>query len=375
MAEALKTFFSPALVQRLAASLTEVHPSFPAGAFVRDATRGLDALELTARGRHLAAAMHAHLPKAYPDALPILLASLGPPHGTDELLGVGMAPFFYLPHVTFVATYGLDHFDLSMEAQHALTQRFTCEWSVRPFLVKYPDATLAVLRRWTKDRSPHVRRLVSEGTRPRLPWATRVPWIDQHPERVLPLLEALKDDPASVVRRSVANHLNDLAKGHRDLALEVATRWLEGAPDERRALVAHGLRTSVKAGDRQALALLGAGARPRITVSPATFTPKRVAIGGATRVEVCLTAEGRKAQTLAVDLVVRFVKASGKASPKVFKLKRLELAPGASVTLAKTVSLAVHTTRRPFAGRHAVELLVNGETFPVGAFQVVGQAR
>src|SRR5512134_3724817 len=124
MAEPLKTFFSPALVRRLAGDIAGAHASFPSRAFIEDATAGLDALELLDRGRQIATALAKHLPSAYPDAIEVLLRSLGPEHATDELVGVGMAPFFYLPHVLLVAERGLDHFELSMRAQYELTKRF-----------------------------------------------------------------------------------------------------------------------------------------------------------------------------------------------------------------------------------------------------------
>jgi 3-methyladenine DNA glycosylase AlkC len=370
VADALKTFFSPALVRRLAASISEVHPSFAEKAFVRDACKGLDALELVARGRHIATVLHQHLPGRYVDAVDVLLRSLGPEHATDELEGVGMAPFFYLPHVLFVATHGLDDFDVSMRAQHELTRRFSCEFSIRRYLERYPEKTLAVLDGWARDPSPHVRRLVSEGTRPLLPWAPRVRWLLATPEKVLPLLEQLRDDPASVVRRSVANHLNDLSKSHADLVCDIAERWLLGASVERRALVKHALRSAVKRGNKRALAILGYGAAPRVELDDVRFEPRRVTIGGKTRISFSIRAKAKRKQTLAVDLVVHFVKARGQASPKVFKLATLEVGQEV-VTVGKNISLAVHTTRKPNPGRHTVEALINGQRFPLGAFTVV----
>jgi len=370
MAEALKHFFSRSLVVRLARSLADAWPAFPTKAFVRDATRDLDELELLDRARHITRALHAHLPASYPEALRVLLASLGPEHASDELEGAGMAPFFYLPHTMFVAEHGLAHFELSMNAQHALTRRFTCEFSIRPFLEHAPDETLAVLHGWTRDPSPHVRRLVSEGTRPRLPWAPRVSWIEKHPERVLPLLEALRDDPASVVRRSVANHLNDLSKTDPDRVAQIARRWLADASPERRALVKHALRSAVKRGHRASLEVLGFGGAPVVSIEDIRITPRRVKIGERVCVELALRSRAKRAQTLAVDLVVHFVKVRGTGA-KVFKLKTVELAPRAAVTLAKTVSLAVHTTRSPNAGEHRVEALVNGVAHPLGTFTVL----
>jgi hypothetical protein len=219
-----------------------------------------------------------------------------------------------------------------------------------------------------------VRRLVSEGTRLRLPWASRVEWLDSHPERVLELLEALRDDPTTLVRRSVANNLNDLGKVHPKLLTQICAAWLEGASSERRALVEHALRSAVKRGDPAALRLLGFGKKPAVALENVRFEPKRVAIGGRVAVRFTLAATGSRAQSLLVDLAVHFVKANGKPSPKVFKLRRVELPPRGRVELDKTISLAVHTTRQPHPGRHAVDVLVNGVALPAGSFEVVAAA-
>ena len=161
MAEALKSFFSRELVRRLARDIARVHAGFPVRDFTKDACRGLDGLELLDRGRHIAAALGAHLPSSYPEAIGILIRSLGPEHASDELIGVGMAPFFYLPHTLFVAERGLDHFDLSMQAQYELTKRFSAESSIRPYIARDPERALRFLHTWTADTNPHVRRLVS----------------------------------------------------------------------------------------------------------------------------------------------------------------------------------------------------------------------
>lgn len=371
MAEPLKTFFSPALVGSLAASLVRVRPDFPAPAFVADATRGLEALGLMDRARQISAALARHLPPRYEDALAVLLASLGPEHASDELEGAGMAPFFYLPHVLFVAERGLDDFERSMAAQHALTRRFTAEFSIRPFLAGAPDRTLARLAEWTADPSPHVRRLVSEGTRPRLPWAPRVPFLESNPQRTLPLLERLKDDPAPLVRRSVANHLNDLGKSRPDLLIETCRRWLRGATPERRALVEHALRSAVKRGDPDALALLGHGAAPLVRLEATRCEPARPSVGDAVRVTFALRSTAAAAQALLVDLAVHFVKARGHTRAKVFKVARVELPPRGRVELSKSISLAVHTTRTPFPGVHALEAILNGVPYPLGSFELL----
>ena len=164
---------SPALVRQLAAAVVRVHSRFPVRAFVKQACAGIAELELLDRGRHIARALGTHLPELYPEAIEVLLRSLGPEHASEELVGAGLAPFFHLPHVLFVAERGLEHFDLSMRAQYELTKRFSAEFSIRSYIAREPERTFAVLREWARDENAHVRRLVSEGTRLRLLWASR----------------------------------------------------------------------------------------------------------------------------------------------------------------------------------------------------------
>jgi 3-methyladenine DNA glycosylase AlkC len=371
MAEPLKNFFSRNVVRRLADDIVSSYPRFPKQAFVRRATKGLEDLELLDRGRHISNALAACLPPAYPEAIEIILGSLGPAYETDEVSSVGMTPFYYLPHVTFVAERGLDHFDLSMKAQYELTKRFTAESSIRPYIEQYPDRTMAVLSKWTRDSDAHVRRLVSEGTRLRLPWAPRVPWLDDNPERILELLEVLKDDPSTYVRRSVANNLNDLGKIYPDLLIKTCKKWSRSASGERKALVEHALRSAIKRADPKALKLLGYGDTASVKLEQIKFEPKRVKIGGRTNVGLVLRSSSSKKQDVLVDLIVHFVKASGNTSPKVFKLGRATLLPREAKEFRKAISLAVHSTRKPYPGKHLVEAQVNGKAKRIGTFEVV----
>jgi len=371
VAEPLKTFFSPSLIKRLANDVGRCDPRFAVDVFASEASSGLEAMELMERAKHIAKMLARHLPESYPEALDVLLRSLGPEHASEELIGAGMAPFYYLPHTLLVAEHGLSHFDASMHAQYELTKRFSAEGSIRHFLVHDPERTWTYLTRWLTDPNAHVRRLVSEGTRWRLPWAIRVPWLDANPERVIALLEQLKDDPTTLVRRSVANSLNDLGKVHPKLLAETCTRWIEGATETRRALIEHALRSAVKRGDPDALRILGYGTQAQVEVDEVFITPKRVAIGGDVSIGFVLNSIARTQQDLIVDLAVHFVKAKGKTSPKVFKIKRVTLSPGQRVMLSTTVSLAVHTTRKPNPGKHNIDVIVNGTAIPIGAFEVL----
>jgi 3-methyladenine DNA glycosylase AlkC len=363
----LKDQFGPSAPRAIASMIRAVHPGFPHRAFLRDALSGYEPLSLTARGLHVAAALRAHLPSDYPEAVRILVESAEQPH--SHRATAGMAGFLYMPHLYFIARHGLDHFEESMHAQHALTQRFTAEFSIRAFLEAHPDRTLARLRDWTADPSVHVRRLVSEGTRPRLPWAPRLRAFQRDPAPVLALLELLKDDAELYVRRSVANNLNDIGKDHPDLLARVARRWLRGAGPERRWIVKHALRSAVKRADAGALAALGFAGKASVVVRRVSIDPGSPRIGGSVDIAFDVLNNSRKPVRVMADLVVHFVKARGTGT-KTFKLKALELAPGQSAALAKRIALRQLTTRRHHPGLHAVEAQFNGERRPLGSFRL-----
>lgn len=353
---------------RIAAMVSRAWHAFDQEAFLKEALDGYASLELMPRGRWIAQALHRHLPQDYEAALAVLMDSIGPK--LDRTQDLGMTSFFYLPHTYFVATYGLEHFELSMRAQYELTQRFTAEFSIRPFLERYPQATLLRLKDWARDPNPHVRRLVSEGTRPRLPWAPRLRAFQQDPQPVLALLELLKDDPELYVRRSVANSLNDIGKDHPLRLVETARRWLVDASDERRWLVQHALRSAVKRGEVGALGVLGFGGEAKVSLGGVNITPARVAVGGAVTIAFDLRNAESQPQRALVDLRVHFVKANGQSSPKVFKLRVLELQPQTSARLSKTISLAAMTTRKHYPGVHRVDVVVNGTTQALGQFEL-----
>lgn len=370
MAEPLKAQYGPEVPRRIAAMLAQADASFPAAAFVAHVLDGYDALELMPRARRIAQAMARFLPTHYPDAVRIVLASLGPP--AAGVTGQGMAAFLYLPHTLWLAEQGLEHPAVSTDAMHAITQRFSGEFGIRPFLDRWPDAMLPVLARWCDDPSPLVRRLVSEGTRPRLPWASRLQVFGRDPSTVEPLLARLRDDPDDAVRRSVANHLNDI--GHDDPVrlLRICTEWRVDAPPARQRLLRHALRTRVKRGDPAALALLGYGGRARVALESAAISPARPVIGAHVEVDAVLRSTARRTQPVLVDLRIGYARAPGRddgsARTRVFKLVAVDLAPGATLPLHKRLSLRQMTTRTHHPGRHTVDLLVNGTVLPLGTF-------
>jgi 3-methyladenine DNA glycosylase AlkC len=368
-AAAIKDVFNLALVREIAAELRRAHPPFDAAAFVARSMDGLDQLELTGRAAHIADALHEFLPRPFTKAATVIEAALGaeiPATGEN-----GLTPLRYMPHVAFVQKYGLDDYEAAIGLQAELTKRFSAEFSIRAFLVKYPERTYAQMLEWARDDNTHLRRLASEGLRPRLPWAPRLRAYQENPQPVLTVLELLKDDPALYVRRSVANNLNDIAKDHPALAIETCRRWAENAPADRAWVVRHALRSLVKAGNQEAIQILGGTEKPCVRVGRVAITPKRVAIGATVRLSFEVESTASTAQRLLIDYAVHFVKANGGTRPKVFKLRAITLQSGEKTTFSAAVSITDMTTRRHYPGCHCIDALINGKAYPLGGFEVI----
>lgn len=373
MAEPLKHILSAEVVRAIARDLAHAHPSLSRSHFIDACLNGLDRLELAARATHIADAMHRYLPRPFSVAADVLVAALGSEAARD---GSGVETLRYWPYASFVQKYGLEDFEAAMAAQYEITKRFSAEFCIRAFLVRHPERTYARLLDWARDESVHVRRLVSEGTRPRLPWAPRLRAFQQDPRPVIRLLELLKDDPERYVQRSVANNLNDISKDHPDLAVEVCRRWMTGGSSHREWIVKHALRSLVKKSHRGALETLGVGSRPDVSIGAVRLAPRGVKLGGELRFSFEIVSTGKRSQELLIDYAVHFVKASGATRPKVFKLRRIVLPPAARVVLASAVSFADMTTRRHYPGRHRVDALINGIAHVLAEFEVrPGQKR
>ena len=257
----LKLLLDQEAVTQLAQNIHFVYPSFNESRFIDETLRNIEDLGLKERSAHIAMSLKTFLPQVYSEALDILLKSLTPPLKATE--GNGLAGLFYMPHCRFIEEFGgdisynntIDPFDVSMSAQYELTTRFTCEYSVRPFIVKDESRTLQLFYQWMNDENPHVRRLCSEGTRPRLPWAKKIDSFISNPTPCIPILECLKDDPDLYVRRSVANHVGDIAKDNLEVALSLCEKWLENASPERKWVIRHALRNPVKRNEKRAIEL------------------------------------------------------------------------------------------------------------------------
>lgn len=369
MAELLKDKYPVEVAEKISKMIGEVHPAFDSVGFIGQVSQGYEQLELMARARKIAFALTAFLPADFQQAQEILLASLDSPVELDENNSV--ASFLYMPHTIYISDNGLEYFDISMQALYQLTQRFTAEFAIRPFIQRYPEKSMALLAVWATDSNLHVRRLVSEGTRTRLPWASRLPEYIEDPAAVIRLLELLKNDPELYVRRSVANNLNDIGKDHPALLADIAKRWLKGASKDREWLVKHSLRSAIKRGEQGALQALGYDEKVDVKIKNVAISPAKAQIGEAIQVSFDVANLGDFITALMVDFSIHFIKANGKANPKVFKLKAVELGPQKSHKFSKKVSLKVMTTRTLYSGTHKVEAIINGQNHGIGSFELV----
>jgi 3-methyladenine DNA glycosylase AlkC len=349
--KAFKHWFDATRYEWLARELTILEPRFDRRRFLALTLEGLDERELMDRLRQTAVAIEAALPGTYPQKLDTVVALA--PRVAHSFVGIALCDF--------VARFGLGDFERSLDALRQLTRHGSAEFAVRPFLVQDLKRTLAIMRRWAADEDEHVRRLASEGSRPRLPWGLRLGALVRDPSPTAPILEALKNDPSLYVRKSVANHLNDISKDHPEAVLTRLERWDCTKPGTA-WVVRHALRTLVKRGQPRALALLGAdaGAADQVEVTRFSVARSRLVLGETLELEACFRTKGAGGARLVVDYVIHYVKANRATSAKVFKWRLLTAQPGQIVRLKKTQVIRDFTTRRHHPGRHRVELQING---------------
>lgn len=349
MAERLKDmFFTPSSVGTMADEIERVYPKFDKKRFLASVLDDhFEGLELKARMRHVTLQLREHLPKRYKTALNVLTKAAPSVKGFEAMC---------LPD--FVELYGLDDWELSLDAMALFTKYSSSEFAIRPFIIEDPKRAMAFLKKLAGDKDPKVRRFASEGCRPRLPWAMAIPAFKKDPTPILPVLEKLKADDSESVRKSVANNLNDISKDHPKLVLDLCERW-QGKSDRTDWIVKHACRTMLKAGDSRAMSLFGFGDLNRIRVRDLTLDKTKIAIGKHARFTFTLDVGTKKACDVRVEYAVTFAKAGGKTSKKVFKIHEKKYAPGKH-TVAKKHSFVDMSTRKHHPGTHRIAVIVNG---------------
>lgn len=354
----LKDWFDEARYRRIARDLSAVAPRFDRKRFLDATLDGLAERSLMERLHRCAVAVEGALPGTFRQ-------KVGHLRKFAPSLEHGFVSIFLSD---FVATYGVEDFDFSLEALREFTVFGSAEFAVRSFLVADLERTLVVMHDWTGDRDENVRRLASEGSRPRLPWGLRLTALVRDPSPTAGILEALKDDASLYVRRSVANHLNDITKDHPMVVVDRLGGWDLQKP-HLRWIAKHSCRTLIKRGHPKALKLFGFGRKADVTAT-LRATPPKVTLGNRLTLSARLSSTSPRPQTLVVDYVIHYVKASGTTAEKVFKWTELDVPPHGEIELAKSQVIRDFTTRRHYPGKHRVELQVNGARVATSAFQL-----
>jgi len=348
MAERLKDmFFTSDSVSAFAAAIQTAYPEFDKEKFMELVfDKASESKELMAKMRHATQCLHQTLPESFAKTVEILKQAAPHVKGFEAIS---------LPD--YIALYGMEDWDLSLPAFGHITQYVTAELAIRPFLDKDPQKVLPHMLTWAQHENHHIRRLASEGCRPRLPWAIALPKFKKDPTPLLPILELLKNDPSETVRRSVANNLNDISKDNPDITLAVCERW-RGQSPETDKIIKHACRGMLKAGDKRALSLFGYSDPKDMVVSNLKLGKKTLHIGEA--LEYSFTLELEKKSKVRLEYAIHFVKAKGQLSKKVFKITENDYKAGRH-SYKRKHSLADMSTRKHYPGTHRISLIINGE--------------
>lgn len=349
-----KDFYNPRSIRSMANSIQKAFPAFDTQAFLKVALPPLKNKEMKDRVRWISKSLQEFLPQDFQKSSKILVASL-----QSEKNPSGINGFLAWPLTQFIEDFGLENFQDSMNSLKEMTKVMSAEFAIRPFLIKYEKESISLLNEWAKDQNVHVRRLVSEGTRPRLPWGQRLFHFQKNPKICLGLLRQLRLDPEIYVRKSVANHLNDISKDHPEFLIHELSKWVKEYPNDPKIkwIVKHALRSLIKQGNADTLSLLGfkkAKIRaPRLEISPA-----KLKFGNS--IKITFSALSEVAEKWLIDYVIYHKKANGELKPKVFKWTTKTLSKNEKISLSKNHAFRKISTRQYYAGKHLVEIQVNG---------------
>jgi 3-methyladenine DNA glycosylase AlkC len=362
----LKDLYSPSFYNNLANALVAVMPSFNRQRFISQIfTDDFNDKELKARMRHTSEVLHHFLPADFKTAVKVIekLILQLKKTGTGE---DGLA-YMFIPD--YVELYGMDDFEAAVDALEAITQFVSCEFAVRPFLLKFNGKMISRMKKWSKHENFKVRRLASEGSRPRLPWAMAIPALKKDPSPILPILENLKNDPSDWVRKSVANNLNDIARDHPDLVISLARKW-KGISKETDAIIKHGSRTLLKKGHTEILSHYGLNSK-HVQVSGFKIQTPRVKMGEEVVFSFQVLNSDLKKQIVRLEYGLYCKKSNGQWSKKVFKISERSYDAGASVHIVRRQSFRKITTRVFYSGKHKLSIIVNGEEKSAKTFELI----
>lgn len=355
MAEAFKDIYTEQFLKDFSDKINSVYENFQGEEFVAAVLADTwEDLALRGRMLRIVDVLGRLLPPDYEDALGILFKLVNHCEGF---------PYLFFPD--FVAAFGLkeEYWDISMSALECFTKHSSSEFAIRPFILKDAERAMGYMLKWSASSNEHVRRLSSEGCRPRLPWSMDLPVFKKDPTMVLNVLENLKADSSLYVRKSVANNLNDIAKDHPDVVLAVASKWI-GKNPETDWILRHGCRTLIRKAVPEVLALFGyadtSESEPLIVNATLNVTPDQLSIGDTCLFNYSLDMNRENPVHIRLEYGIDFVKSRGKTSRKIFLLSDKTVPGNSHLSGSHNHSFANLTTRKHYPGLHNIALLING---------------
>ena len=363
----VRDYFNADNISQLAQRISDHYSAFDKKAFIKACVCPLKEQTYTERKNNITDQLENFLPSDFKEATDILINVLPPPYIDDDLVDA-MQRFLVCSLTQYISRNGLNEPHVSLNALYIMTKCFTAEWDIRDFLIHHREFTLKTLKKWTKDKNLHVRRLVSEGSRPYVPWGKKLKFVEENPETTLSLLHIMRNDPSEYVRKSIANHLNDLSKKHADLVVKTLNEWTTEFPNKNMTRLANqALRTLIKNGHKGALKLMGFDSNVNVEVHKFNLT-RNVPKDKEFLFSFDLKSATPNEQNIIVDYAIHFLKKNGLQVPKVFKLTKLVLQPNKTITIGKKFSFRPITTRVYYQGPHSCEILINGQSHIKEAF-------
>lgn len=371
MAEPLKNVFNPKFFEIFTDSLDQIIIDFDKKKFLSEVLiPDWEDLELKERMRHITIAIKPYLEEDYSKSIQQILKLTGLFQYDPRLKEIKWGPLACIFLPDFIEVYGLEHPEISVRAMERITQFISCEFAIRPFIIKYEEYMITQMKQWSGHDNEHVRRLASEGCRPRLPWAMALPSLKNDPSPILPILETLKNDPSEFVRRSVANNLNDISKDHPQKVIDLAKAW-KGESKEVDWVIKHACRTLLKEGNQEVMQLFGFGSIDDISIENFQIINKSVKIGEDVIFKFELHNQSSKKEKVRLEYGVHYLKKNGSLSRKVFKISEKLYEPGSVSHIEKKQSFKLITTRKFHLGEHMISIIINGEEVEERTFELV----
>jgi 3-methyladenine DNA glycosylase AlkC len=356
MSNLLKDLYSKEFFQNFSVILNEVIPNFDKKKFIQQIfVENWQEKELKQRMRHTTLVLHSILANDYKKAAQQIEQMI-------KIIQIKEANQNTLPYLFFpdyIECHGIDDFETSTKSMEFITQFISCEFAVRPFIKKYQQKMIDKMCHWSLHKNHHVRRLASEGSRPRLPWAMALPEYKKDPKPILPILENLKTDQSEYVRRSVANSLNDMAKDHPQIVISIAKKW-KGISKETDGIIKHGARTLLKQGNKEILSYYGLLDNQAIEINGFALDSHKITTGGTLHFSFSVANQSNDSLAIRLEYAIYYLRQNKTHSKKVFKITEKRITPNETIKIKQKQSFRPITTRKFYLGKQKIAIILNG---------------